>query len=118
MQVMEALWALGEGTVYDVLEQFPARRRPKYTTVLTVLRTLEQKGLAAHRTQERTYVFRPAVERQELRRSVLQDVLGRVFAGSPKDLVAALLDVDEVTPEVLAEMKALIAAREGVTSDE
>jgi predicted transcriptional regulator len=109
---------LGEGTVYDVQAQFPARRRPKYTTLLTVLRTLEQKGLAVHRTQERTYVFRPAVEQQELRRSVLRDVLGRVFAGSPKDLVAALLDVDEVTPEVLAEMKAMIAAREGVTSDE
>ncbi|NCO37669.1 MAG: hypothetical protein COZ06_31890 [Armatimonadetes bacterium CG_4_10_14_3_um_filter_66_18] len=117
VQVLEALWKLGEGTVYDVLAKFAARKRPKYTTVLTVLRTLEEKGLATHRTEQRTYVFRPTVEQRELRRNVLTDVLGRVFAGSPSDLVAALLDVGQVTPETLAEMKALIAEREHEARD-
>ena len=118
MQVLEILWELEEGTVYEVQEQFPEPDRPKYTTLLTVLRSLEQKGLATHRTEEQTYVFQPQVQRQDLQRNILHDVLGRVFSGSLQDMVAALLDTKEATPEVLAEMKALIAAREEEVEDE
>jgi BlaI family penicillinase repressor len=112
LDVLDKLCQLGEGTVYDVLEAFPARQRPRYTTVLTVLRNLEKKGLATHRTQHRTYVFRPTDGATEVRSRLLEDVLERVFGGSPKDLMAALLDVDAVTPEVLQELRALIAERE------
>ena len=118
LQVMEVLWGLDEGTVYDVQARFPPRRRPKYSTLLTVLRTLSQKGLATYRTQERTYIFRAKVPREELQRNVLGDVLGQVFSGSPKALVTALLDVETMTPEALAELKELIAAREGEAPDE
>ena len=113
LDVFDALCEVGEGTVYDVLAQFPKRHQPRYTTALTVLRTLEEKGLVAHRTESRTYVFRPAVEPAAVRRRVLRDVLERVFAGSPRDLVAALLDDEAVTADVIAELKALIAATEG-----
>lgn len=112
LDVLDRLSRLGEGTVYDVLDQFPPRQRPRYTTVLTVLRNLEKKGLATHRTRDRTYVFRPTDGATEVRSRLLKDVLQRVFGGSPKDLMAALLDVDAVTPEVLVELRALIAERE------
>jgi len=112
LQVLQLLSDAGEGTVYDVLERFPDAHRPRYTTVLTVLRNLEKKGLVGHRTMDRTYVFRPVMEPQQVRSQVLRDVLERAFGGSPHDLMAALLDVDAVTPEVLAELKALIVERE------
>ena len=112
LQVFEVLCELGEGTVYDVLDQFPKSKRPRYTTALTVLRTLEEKGLAVHRTEDRTYVYRPKVKRGEVRRRVLRDVLDRVFGGSPQELVAALLDDKAVTPEVIEELKRLIAESE------
>ena len=112
LAVLDRLSRLGEGTVYDVLDQFPKRRRPRYTTVLTVLRNLEQKGMATHHERDRAYVFRPTVDITGVRRRLLRDLLDRVFGGSPRDLVAALMDVDGITPEVLDELKTLIAAKE------
>lgn len=108
LQVFDALSRLGEGTVYAVLDAFPKRKRPRYTTVLTVLRTLEGKGLATHRTENRTYVYRPKVKLREVRRRVLRDVLDRAFGGSPHELMMALLDDDAVTSEVVAELKQLL----------
>ena len=112
LAVLDLLTHLGEGSVYDVLEQFPEKQTPRYTTVLTVLRNLEQKGLVAHKTQGRTYIFRPTQQAARVRGQVLADVLSRVFGGSPEDLLATLLDSDAVTPEVLSELRALIEDRE------
>ena len=112
LPVLDALAQLGEGTVYDVLDAFPRRECPRYTTALTVLRTLEEKGLATHTMRGRAHLFRPTDEAGRVRRRVLGDVLDRAFGGSPQALVAALLDVDAVTPDVLQQLKALIAARE------
>ena len=112
LRVLDTLAQLGEGTVYDVLDCFGKRERPRYTTVLTVLRALEEKGLATHTMRGRAHIFRPTAEGGCVRRRVLGDVLDRAFGGSPQALVAALLDVDAVTPAVLGELKALIAARE------
>ncbi|MGD8237440.1 MAG: BlaI/MecI/CopY family transcriptional regulator [Armatimonadota bacterium] len=109
LQVLDVLCRLGEGTVYDVLGEFPEPERPRYTTVLTVLRSLEKRGLAEHRTTERQYIFRPTSSSSEVRRGLLQEVLDRVFDGSPRDMVATLLDVDRVTPEEVQELKELIA---------
>ncbi|MGD9496662.1 MAG: BlaI/MecI/CopY family transcriptional regulator [Armatimonadota bacterium] len=116
LEVFERLSELGEGTVYDVLEAFPDERRPKYTTALTVLRALEEKGLATHRRDGRTYVFAPVVSAGEVRRQLLRDVMQRVFGGSPRRLMAALLDDEAVTPDVVAELRAMLA--EGASADD
>ena len=108
LATLDALKAIGEGTIYDVLERFPERGRPRYTTVLTVLRGLEEKGLVTHRTEGRTYIFRPTERAAQVRGRLISDVVERVFGGSPTNLVAALLDTEAVTPEVLAELRALL----------
>ena len=113
LEILDILCQLGEGTVYDVLDRFPESRRPRYTTVLSVLGALEKKGVVAHRAAGRAYIFRPVVQPAEVRKQVLRDVIARVFRGSPRDLVATLLDNDVVTDEVLTELQALIAASEG-----
>jgi len=111
LAVLDALSELGEATVYDLLEQFDGAGRPKYTTVATVLRSLEERGLAEHRTEGRTYIYRPVLKSAQVRRNLLGEVIDRAFGGSPKALVAALLDVDSVTPDVVAELEELIARR-------
>jgi len=113
LQVLDKLMELGEGTVYEVLEQFPEGERPRYNTVMTVLRTLEGKGLVRHRTQGRAFVFRPTGQGQRIRERVLRDVLDRVFAGCPLSLMSTLLNSDAITPEMLAELRALLDTQEG-----
>ena len=117
LDVLDALGRVEEGTVYDVLNAFPEDERPRYTTALTVLKALERKGLVTHRTEDRAFVFRPAVEPKTVRTQLLGDVLKRVFRGSPRALVGSLLDTDAVTPEVLEELKSLIEAKEGEDND-
>ena len=95
------------------MARFPEAERPRYTTVLTVLRGLERKGLAGHRAQGRQHVFRPTVGLAEIKQGLAQDLLTRVFRGSPRDLVATLFDANAVTPEIAQELKALLAEREG-----
>jgi BlaI family penicillinase repressor len=116
--VLDALTELGEGTVYDVLARLGEGHRPRYTTVLTVLRALEEKGLVTHQAQGRAHLFRPTTEAAQVRQRLLGHLLTRAFGDSPQALVATLLDVDQVTPEVLRELKALIAAREADSDDD
>ena len=113
LQVLQTLWQLGTGTVYDVLDALPEEGRPKYNTIQTVLRSLEKRGLVKHTTRERMFVFQPRLSQAELQRGMLHDFLERIFGGSPQSLVATLLDSTPVTEEELAELKQLLAAREG-----
>ncbi|MBI2300819.1 MAG: BlaI/MecI/CopY family transcriptional regulator [Armatimonadetes bacterium] len=110
LKVLDLLGELGEATVHGLLERFAEDARPRYTTVLTVLQGLERKGLVRHRTIDRTHVFEPTGQARQVRPKLLRDVVAKVFGGSPAALVAALLDVEEVTPEVVAELQALLAA--------
>ncbi len=111
LAVLDHLLRLGEGTVYDLQAQFEKKKQPRYTTLLTVLRSLEDKGLVTHTKRERQFVFRPAPEAGRIRGRVLREVLDRVFAGSPKQLMTALLDSEEVTPQVVRELKELLAQK-------
>ena len=113
LEVLDILGRIEEGTVYDVLEGFAGHRTPRYTTALTVLRGLEGRGLVTHRTEGRTFIFRAQPEARRVRSKVLGDVLNRVFGGSPTELISALLAVESVTPEAVAEIRALLDAQGG-----
>ena len=112
LQVLDAVSRLKEASVYDVQDAFAADERPRYTTILTVLRALEKKGLVSHTTRHRAFIYRPTEASATVRRQLVGNLLERVFGGSPRDLVAALLDTDSVTPEVLRELRQLIGDKE------
>ena len=64
-RIMQMLWSLGEGTVNDILAVIP-EPKPKYTTVATFIKILENKGYVAHRSEGKSYVFTPLVSREEV----------------------------------------------------
>lgn len=82
MDVMSILWKLGSGTVADVRDELEDDLA--YTTVLTILRTLEQKGYVRHEKEGRAYRYHPAVEQDEARQSHLQRLMRKLFDGSPE----------------------------------
>jgi predicted transcriptional regulator len=92
-RVMKEVWRAKRVTVHDVRE---ALRRKKhslaYTTVLTALRNLEEKGFVAHDVKGRSHVYFPIIGERATARSVLEDVLNRLFDGSRVRLVDALLE--------------------------
>ena len=112
IRVLRILWKRGDGTVHEVLEEFPPEERPAYTTILHVLRTLERRGLVAHVKQSRQHRFRPLVEPDAVEAGAVHSVLSRIFAGSAHRLVARLLEATPLDPRELETIRRLIEARE------
>jgi predicted transcriptional regulator len=95
--VMRVLWKRGHATVSEVVEEYT--RPLAYTTVLTVLRVLEEKGYVSHDKElaGRAHVYRPAVDEHRAQRSHLRDLLDRMFSGRPDEMVNGLLDNERLT---------------------
>lgn len=116
IRVLRILWKRGDGTVHEVLDDFPPGERPAYTTVLHVLRTLERRGLVAHTKQHRQHRYRPLVQADDVETGVVHSLLSRVFAGSAHRLVARLLETAPIDPRELESIRALIEQREAELS--
>lgn len=79
--IMKILWRLGKGTVNDVLEHC-CEPKPKYTTVATFLKLLEDKGFAGHISQGKSNMYYPLVEQKEYAGSVAGNMIDSFFGGS------------------------------------
>lgn len=111
--VMRVLWKRGHATVSEVVEDY--RRPIAYTTVLTVLRILEEKGYVVHDREPggRAHVYRPTVDERRAQRSHLRDLLDRMFSGRPDEMVNGLLDNERLTRADLEALRQRIDAKLG-----
>ncbi len=112
MLILEELWARHEATAREITEGVSKSTPTTHSTVQTLLRKLMAKGAVAHEKRGRTFLFRALAAREEVRKSAAQDILDRVFKGSITGLVAHILAEEEITPEDLAEIKAMIERKE------
>ena len=111
LKIMKALWERGEASVGDVLQALGPRAGLAYTTVATMLRKMEGRGLVRHRSEGRRFLYRPAVSPDAVTRSMADDILERLFEGRLADLLSHLLSTREVSREELRELERLIAER-------
>jgi len=109
LDVMSVLWERGPSTVAEVRKALDDTLA--YTTVLTVLRILEEKGHVAHTTEGRAHRYSPLVERAAAGGSALKRVTQRLFGGSPELLLTRLVEDEELTHEELERMRDLLAQR-------
>jgi predicted transcriptional regulator len=108
LEVMGALWELGSASVREVQERLPERRRPAYTTVQTIVYRLEEKG-AVRRVKKvgNAHVFEPVVTRRATVRRLFDELLG-FFGGSPRTLMAQLVEGGHLTLEDLREAEEML----------
>src|SRR4051812_10158307 len=90
LELMNIVWELGGGTVADVMAKLPAERPLAYTSVATMLRILEQKGILASKKEGRGHFYRPLVERTAYQEFTLSQVVDKVFGGEPLALARRL----------------------------
>src|SRR5215813_2352762 len=111
MEIMEALWALGSGSIREVHENLPEKKRPAYTTVQTIIRRLEEKG-AVRQTKQvgNAHIFEPAFTREAAHRRLIDELLD-LFGGSARPLMAHLAESGKLTLEDLKELESLLAER-------
>jgi predicted transcriptional regulator len=111
LDIMAILWELGSGTVAEVPERLPDELA--YTTVLTVLRTLESKGHLSHREEGRAHRYYPLVEREEAGDSALRRMVRKLFRGSPELLVTQLVADRGLSEAELRRLRDLLDERLG-----
>ena len=108
LDVMGVLWELRTGTVAEVRERLPADLA--YTTVLTILRNLEEKGFVTHEVEGRAHRYKPRVARQAARRSAVGWVVEKLFHGSAEQLLAHLVDERKLTAADLQRIRRTLDA--------
>jgi len=109
MDVMNVLWECGSATVSEVLEEL--RDELAYTTVLTILRRLEEKGHVRHDSEGKAHRYLPIIRREEAQDSALQRMTRKLFLDSPALLMNRLLSEGELNEEQLRELRDLLDDR-------
>lgn len=111
---MEVLWRKQRASVAEVVAGL-APPPLSYSTVLTTLRTLEQKGHVAHEEDGRAFIYSPSIQRVDAARSAIGHLLDRFFGSSPGALAVTLLDDARLSDADLAHIKRLLARRRKVS---
>lgn len=108
MEVLHHVWELGEATVKDVKERILNDRQVAYTTVMTVMKNLADKGYLKYRKDGVTYVYSPAQEPESVRFNLVKDLVKKVFKGSPTELVQTLVEGEDLSDKDRVEIMKLI----------
>src|SRR5437867_9927575 len=111
LRIMKVLWDRGEASVAEVLEGLGDRRNLAYTTVATMLRKMETRGLVTHRAEGRSFIYTACVAAEEVSRSMADHLVDRLFEGNLLEVVNHLLTTREVSRQELRQLEKLIAER-------
>ncbi len=107
-RIMNVLWEKDEATVREITDALAGEHNLAYTTVLTTARILADKKYVGFRKDGRSHVFKPLVSKSAARSSALKNMLGNLFDGSPKLLAQHLFEADELTPDDIKALRALL----------
>ena len=109
--IMNIVWQKGKATVRDVYETLRETRPLAYTTILTVLGTLTEKGVVHREMKDRTYVYHPKMSHREAVNRNLQYLAGKFFEGSARSLAAHMIESEELSRQELEALHRMIAEK-------
>ncbi len=108
MEILHHVWDLGEATVKDVQELILKERKVAYTTVMTIMKNLADKGYLKYRKDGVTYVYSAARDPENVQSSLMSKMIDKVFKGSTSALVQSLVKQENLSKEDLDEIKQMI----------
>jgi predicted transcriptional regulator len=118
LELMTILWRLKGGTVADVLAALPPDRTLAYTSVSTILRILEQKGVLTAEKVGRGHRYVPTIAKDDYETFALDQVVDKLFDGQPLSLVRRLVDSAGLGRRELAALKAMLDEKARPKTDE
>ena len=107
LAIMKVVWKLGSVTVRDVYDDLRGRREIAYTTVLTMMKILEQKGYLKAERGDRAFVYKPVRARQDVLGGMVREFIDRVFDGASRPMLLHLVKHTKLSEK---ERKALLRA--------
>ena len=99
MEVLQHVWQLRQATVAQVHERILQSRKVAYTTIMTVMKKLSDKGYLAYEKDGATYVYQPAKSEQEVQQSLLSNLVDKAFNGSPLALIQTLVKKEDLSDQ-------------------
>ena len=111
-RIMAVLWEHGEASVRQVTEALHEAHGLAYTSVLTIMRIMSDKGYLAFRKEGRAYIYRPLLTRAGARRSALRSIVSSLFDGSAQSLAQHLVDDEQLTLDDIEELRTLLLQKE------
>jgi len=112
MEVLHHVWNAGEASVADIREQILKDRKVAYTTIMTVMKNLADKGYLKYRKEGISYIYSAAIDPSNVQYNLVDRLVKKVFHGSPKDLVQALVKNEKLSDADREEIKKLIQSME------
>lgn len=109
LELLQLVWETGPATVAEIHERILPVRKVAYTTVMSALRKLADKGYLQFEQEGNAYVYSTARPPHEVKHNLLSSILNKVFLGSPVELVASLVNHESLSAGELDEIKQLIA---------
>ena len=118
LEALKVLWESGEATVREVCDALNASGESlAYTTVLSLLQVMEQKGLVSHRSEGKAYIYLPAIAREKTLRQLATSFLDRVFDGALDEYLIHALGTRNISADEIAQLEAMLTeARENSQS--
>ena len=111
LELMTYLWKMGEASVGDILERLPRERKLAYTSVSTIIRILEQKGVVGSRKEGRGHIYFPRISKPDYEAVSIRNLVTKVFDGAPTAAVRRLLDTSTLSADDLKEIRKLLNER-------
>lgn len=118
LEILKVLWETGPATVREVMDVLNRSRKRAYTSVMSLLNVMTEKGLLVRVPQGRAFVYKPRADRTRTLQGMVGDLLGRAFEGSASQLVAHLLDESNPSRDELAEIRKAIQQYQQQTGEE
>lgn len=111
LSIMKVLWDRQSANVSEVQKALRPAKDLAYTTVATMLRKMEDKGLVTHETQDRSYIYKAAVQEDSVSKSMAGDLLDKLFEGNLAGMVSHLLTARDVSADELEALEKLIQSK-------
>jgi len=112
LEMMNVIWRLGACSVHQVIEELRPQRKLAYTSVSTIIRILEQKGVVKSRKDGRAHLYEPVTSKEDYQIQSLQHLVRNVFDGTPTLLVQRLVSSEQLDPEELDRIRRSLRKKE------
>ena len=104
LEIMQIIWNERKASARDVFRVINKKKELAYTTITTTLKNLEKKGYVNHHVEERTFIYKPIIEKKAIQSSILKDIVDSVFQGSGMQLMNTLVDNNKISEKEIEEL--------------
>ncbi|MDR1726992.1 MAG: BlaI/MecI/CopY family transcriptional regulator [Acidobacteriota bacterium] len=113
LQIMKVVWNLGSATVKEVCASICQIKPTAYTTILTLMGILEEKGALVHERVGRAYVYKPLLSKRQATKNQVSDVIARFFDNDPEKMIAYLLESEVKNTDQINNIRTMLLRWEG-----